>query len=88
MEHHQHLSFCQSCAMPMAKPDDYGTNLDGSQSKEYCHYCYQNGQFTEPDITVELMMTKCECIMKQIDIPNEQIEHTKALIPLLKRWRE
>jgi Putative zinc ribbon domain len=45
MEHYQHLSFCQSCAMPMAKPDDYGTNLDGSQSKEYCHY--SNSRFEQ-----------------------------------------
>lgn len=88
MEYDQHMPLCQSCALIMAKPNDFGSNMDGSQNKEYCHYCLQDGQFTEPNITMELMMKKCECIMKQMSIPEEQIEHTKAFIPLLKRWRE
>lgn len=27
--------FCQSCGMPMVKPEDY------------CNHCFQNGEFTE-----------------------------------------
>ncbi len=39
--------FCQSCAMPMEKdPQHGGTEKDGSKSKMYCSYCYQNGDFT------------------------------------------
>ncbi|GAI16613.1 unnamed protein product, partial [marine sediment metagenome] len=34
--------FCQSCAMPMQKPDDFGTNADVSKNEEYCHYCFIN----------------------------------------------
>ncbi|MGQ9623414.1 MAG: zinc ribbon domain-containing protein, partial [Candidatus Caldatribacteriaceae bacterium] len=45
--------FCQSCAMPMVKPEDFGTNADGSPNGEYCRYCFQNGEFTAPDTTVE-----------------------------------
>ncbi len=30
--------FCQSCAMPMQNPDDFGTNADGSKNNEYCSY--------------------------------------------------
>ncbi len=51
-------SFCQSCTMPMHKPEDFGTNTDGSKNDEYCHYCYQNGKFVEPDITMEQMGEK------------------------------
>lgn len=80
--------FCQSCAMPMVKPEDFGTNADGSPNQEYCHYCFQNGAFTAPDITVEQMIAKCAEIMRQMNIPEAQIEQAKAFIPMLKRWRK
>jgi hypothetical protein len=80
--------FCQSCAMPMQKPEDFGTEADGSPSKEYCCYCYKDGQFTEPDTTMEQMVEKCVSIMKQMGSPEEQIEQTKAFIPTLKRWKK
>lgn len=80
--------FCQSCAMPMARPEDLGTNADGSPNKEYCRHCFQNGQFTAPDITVEQMIAKCVEIMRQMNIPEREIEQTKAFIPMLKRWRK
>ncbi len=79
--------FCQSCAMPMQNPDDFGTNADGSKNNEYCSYCFRNGKFTEPNMTVEQMIEKCAGIMKQIQMPQAQIEQTKTFIPMLKRWR-
>lgn len=52
--------FCQSCAMPLDLhgQDQRGSEADGSLSEEYCKYCYENGQFTEPDITFEAMLEK------------------------------
>ena len=44
---------CQSCAMPLVKDEDYGTEKDGSRSSISCTHCYQNGEFTNPDATVE-----------------------------------
>jgi hypothetical protein len=82
------VPFCQSCAMPMEKRENFGTNTDGSKNKEYCSYCYQNGKFTEPDITMEQMIKKCAGIMKQMHIPEAQIEQTKTFIPMLKRWKK
>ena len=73
--------------MPMSKRDDFGTHADGSQSNEFCRYCFENGRFTEPDITMEGMIEKCVNIMKQMQVPDAQIEQTKAFIPMLKRWR-
>ena len=81
-------TFCQSCAMPMQKPEDFGTNANGSRNQDYCRYCYQNGQFTEPGITMEQMIEKCAGIMKQMNLPQKQIEQTKTFIPMLKRWRK
>lgn len=80
--------FCQSCAMPMAKSENFGTNADGSQNQEYCGYCFQKGKFTEPNITMEQMIEKCAGIMRQMKMPEAQIEQTKTFIPMLKRWRK
>ena len=44
--------FCQSCAMPIKKAEDFGTNTDGSQNQDYCQYCYQRGKFTESNTTM------------------------------------
>jgi hypothetical protein len=79
--------FCQSCTMPMAKPEDHGTDADGTANEEYCRYCYQNGSFTEPDLTVGQMTAKCAGIMRQMHVPEKQIERTKAFLPMLARWR-
>ena len=43
MEEH----ICQSCGMTMAAIQHFGTNKDHSLNKDYCSYCYQNGEFTE-----------------------------------------
>jgi len=88
MEWTQQTLFCQSCAMPMQKPEDFGTDARGNRSQEYCRYCYQDGKFTAPDATVEQMIEKCTEIMRQMDLPEAQIEEVKTLIPTLKRWRK
>ena len=49
---------CQSCGMPLMSPADRGTESDGTPSAQYCTYCYQNGKFTDPSATVELMSEK------------------------------
>ena len=80
--------FCQSCSMPMEKPDDFGTNIDNSKNKEYCCHCYQDGKFTEPGITMEQMIEKCAGTMKQMNLPKALIGQTKTVIPTLKRWKK
>jgi hypothetical protein len=79
--------FCQSCSMPMSKVEDFGTHADGSRNDEFCRYCFQDGKFTEPDITLAGMIEKCSAMMKEMHVPDVQIEQTKTFIPMLKRWR-
>ena len=89
MMHQPKGPFCQSCAMPMNSPEMFGTNSDGSKTEEFCTYCFQNGKFTAPDITVQEMIDKCVSIMNQQKImPEEQARDlmTKT-IPYLNRWR-
>jgi len=79
---------CQSCGMPMKKDEDFGTESNGSLSKEYCTYCYQNGKFTEPDIAIDTMAEKGGAIMSQMyDIPPEKaVEFAREQLSYLKRW--
>jgi radical SAM superfamily enzyme len=81
---------CQSCAMPMDKAELLGTNKDGTRSNEYCTYCFQNGKFREPEMTLQQMIDKCVSIMVQRNIMAEA--HARELmagtIPNLKRWKK
>lgn len=80
--------FCQSCGMPLSKdPQVGGRESDGGKSKEYCSFCYQNGQFTEPNLTVEQMIEKCQGKMREMKIPNFIVNSAAKRIAKLKRWQ-
>ena len=83
--------FCQSCAMPMSKPEDFGTNADGSKNEEYCSYCFKDGSFTNPDISMEEMIEISAKGWAESD-PNMTYEQAKAQLlqffPMLKRWQK
>lgn len=80
---------CQSCGMPMKIDSDFGINADKSKNNEYCTYCYQNGQFTKPDITMDQMIKGCVGIMVKYGMPEEQAKkQAETLIPTLKRWKK
>ena len=74
------MGFCNSCGRPIVKAD-YGTNADGSLNEEYCKDCFQNGEFTEPDITLEEMITRKtkEMMEKNPRLPENQEENLKKL---------
>ena len=80
---------CQSCAMPMTTPEEFGTNDDGSAHDEYCTYCYQEGEFTDPNLTLAHMID----FTAEMMVNDEGMSESKAkqaaresLTPL-KRWR-
>ena len=51
---------CQRCGMmPLDKPEDFGTNADGSRNVDYCCYCYENGSFFYPEATMEQVIESC-----------------------------
>lgn len=81
--------FCQSCGMPLTSPEEFGTNRDGSKADEYCHYCYVDGAFVNPDITMQAMLDICVHAMTQRGImPETQARAMMAqTLPRLKRWR-
>jgi len=78
--------FCQSCCMPMGKPEQFGTEADGARSQEYCCYCWKDGKFTDPDVTMEQMIEKVGGMIK--GMPEAQArEIAETYIPKLKRWQ-
>ncbi len=82
--------YCQSCAMPLEAPESFGTEADGRPSIDYCHFCYQKGAFTEPDISLQQMIDKCVRIMVEKKIMPEAEARalmTKSL-PHMRRWKK
>ena len=79
---------CQSCGMPLKKsPNGGGTNTDGTTSKMYCAYCYEKGEFKQPNWTVSQMQDFVKSKVKEMGFPMSLFANmfTKK-IPNLKRW--
>ena len=83
--------FCQCCGMPLDKPEDAGTEADGARSGDYCHYCYQNGAFTDPNAAMEDMIALNLQFNAENGYPfgtQEEAERMmRSWMPTLKRWR-
>jgi len=76
---------CQSCGMPLRDDGDYGSNKDGSQSLDYCIYCYDMGEFTQ-DVTMDQMVDIC--VPHMHDYSHDEAEvMLRELLPKLKRWK-
>ena len=80
---------CQSCGMPLGD-GFYGTDSDGSVTKEYCKFCFQDGAFTMPGLTADDMIKRSVDFMtKNLGIPAQKAEEmSRAVIPGLKRWKK
>ena len=83
----ENQTFCQSCSMPLDKPELFGTEKDGSKSKEYCTYCYQNGAFMNPNMTLDEMKTLVKSQMEKMKIDTSIINLAIGSLPSLKRWQ-
>ncbi len=79
---------CQSCGMPLSI-GFYGLNKDGTLNNEYCKFCFENGSFREPNITVDEMIGRS--IANMVDDLKMERENAETLaleiIPTLKRWK-
>lgn len=76
--------------MPLAKDEDFGREVDGSLSQKYCRFCYQNGRFTNPDLTMEGMVEMAAKGWAEMD-PNVTYDQARdqmqQILPYLERWR-
>ena len=63
------------------------TEADGSKSIKYCSYCYEQGNFTNPDITMDEMKILVKGKMKEMGFPGFLAGFFTKGIPKLERWK-
>lgn len=80
---------CQSCGMPLGD-GFFGTEKDQTETHEFCKFCYQDGAYLQPDMTVDIMID-----MSTNNIVSEQgydevyaRQIATQVIPNLKRWKK
>ena len=73
--------------MPLDSPEFFGTEKDGSPSRDYCKYCYQRGEFTRPGLTLDEMKERMAKMMDKEKLPKDILETAIHRLPQLKRWR-
>ena len=60
--------------MPIDTPELFGTEKDGAPNSDYCKYCYANGEFTNPGLTLEEMKDHMMKHMEKEKLPEDIIE--------------
>ncbi|WP_025685464.1 zinc ribbon domain-containing protein [Paenibacillus maysiensis] len=79
---------CQSCGMPLEHEEQYGTDAHQVKTDEYCKYCYKEGAFVQPDLTMEEMIQQCAPILAEQGMQKEEaVAMMRNYLPNLKRWR-
>lgn len=78
---------CQCCGTPFDIPNmPFGTNADGTENRDYCGWCYQNGEFTSSGLD-EIIERNVPYLMQATGYTQEEaVSFMGALLPTLKRW--
>lgn len=80
--------FCQSCGMPMTKPVDFAMAKEGFHINDYCRFCWVDGAFTNPAMTMQEMQDFCTKELVKQHMPEVKARALMAeTLPRLKRWR-
>lgn len=78
---------CQSCGMPMQAEEQFGTDSHMNKTEEYCCYCYEGGEFKQPNLTVEEMIEGCVPFMVEEGFDEKTARNMlHSSLPHLKRW--
>ena len=86
------VTHCQSCYMPMVKPEDFGEEADGSPSADYCHYCFKNGGFTTKQTLEEAVEGNIQFWREEGETESAENDakaraRIMEVFPTLKRWK-
>jgi transcriptional regulator with XRE-family HTH domain len=80
---------CQSCSYPLDNTDELGTNADGTWNTDYCIYCYKDGEWVDPNQTVQGIIDYTVPFMTSPSMTaDEARELLDKWIPTLKRWKQ
>ncbi|UHA76110.1 effector binding domain-containing protein [Paenibacillus sp. 481] len=79
---------CQSCGMPLVSEDVLGTDHEQRNVADYCKYCFANGAFTQPSMTMNDMVEYCVPILVAEGMDAQTARATMlACLPNLARWQ-
>lgn len=82
------MRFCQSCLRSLNTEEDIGTEADGSKNGDYCIFCYKDGSFADPDLTMEQMINyRAPEMVRMIIDPDAGRKLLREWFSGLKRWR-
>jgi predicted amidophosphoribosyltransferase len=78
---------CQSCAMPLKKIEDRGTEKNLDKSLMFCKHCYQEGEFIQKEFSVDEMklFVKDKCI--EMGFPKFLAGMFVKNLHKLERWK-
>jgi hypothetical protein len=83
------MQICQSCAMPLLKKEDFGTNKNKTRNKEYCWHCFNNGKFLDEGITLQDKINKNIKFAIKMGWSEDQAKKmANEILPTLKRWKK
>ena len=79
--------YCQSCGMMFTGPDQLGHEADGSETEEFCRWCYDGGAYTY-ETTMDEMIEDCAPRMAEAMgwTVDEAASLLGAVLPTLRRW--
>lgn len=81
---------CQSCGMPLQTKkagDCRGSEKDGTKSEKWCSLCYENGEFYDPDCTLEKMKTIVDNALADQGSGKLMRWMAQKQLPRLERWK-
>jgi len=84
-------NICQSCGMPMAAVEHFGTNNDNSINSDYCCFCYQKGDYTDnmgfEEFLEDNLKFQTNIRENGIKLTKEEISiKERVKLSVLKRW--
>jgi hypothetical protein len=77
---------CQSCGMPITRPESMGTEKDHSRSTIYCINCYRDGEFYAPNVTIAEMKEHVREELLKSRASESVITAALRRLPHLSRW--
>jgi len=79
---------CQSCAMPLVRAEDHGTDAAGRPAAKFCRFCFVGGAFVDPAATADTMIERCVRVLAGRGMLERDARILMAgTIPALERWR-
>lgn len=85
----EEVLICQSCGMPLSAAEDFGTDADGGQCRDYCRHCRQEGKFTAEVELPEFIEMQVKIAVENLGMDEEEARAVAEMtLPELKRWQK